>query len=234
MTTHSQTPTVPSTPTPRMALLKRQGMPIEQIEEADAFNDERLAARFPGCLDGALAIRERFRPNGDRLPRDIGGKLPGEGQLVVTIVKQAVIEVEGQRTLVEDLDDVRTEERLREVAVFMRSWAGQALFDWTVENWVAVIKIMKRAGSKGASEEIVRTLLEGEEEWSPALLLSWKLARREALGWLESPDYLVADIQAEIQSAIEESEREMRRSYATFAVLKEGTPEPSPVHIPGV
>jgi hypothetical protein len=163
----------------------------------------------------------------------LSGKLPDEGQLVVTLVRQAVIEVEGQQTLVEDLDDVRTEERLREVAVFMRSWAGQALFDWTVENWVAVIKVVKRAGTKGGTEGVLPILLSGEEDWSPALLLSWKFARREALGLLEAPDYLVPDIQAEIQRAIEESERAIRQTYAAFAILKEGIPEPCPVHIPG-
>ncbi len=234
MTTTTQNSATHTPAAPRMALLKRQGMPLEQIEESDALSDERLAARFPGCLDGALAVRERFRPNGNRLPRDMSGKLPNEGQLVVTIVRRAVIEGEGQRILVEDLDDVRTEERLREVAVFLRSWAGQALFDWTVENWVAIIKIIKRAGTKGSGKEVLQILLDSEEEWSPALLLSWKFARREALGMIYSPDYLEPGVHVEIQSAIEEGERAVRRSFATFTLLKQALPQPSLVHIPGV
>src|SRR6266487_160703 len=214
----------------RIALFKRQGMPVEQIEESIAENDERLQERFPGCLNGALAVRERYRQTGDRIPRDMNGKLPIEGQLVVTIVTQAVIEVEGQRTVVEDLDDVRTEDRLREVAVFMRSWAGQALFDWTVENWVAVIKVIKRAGSKGGHDAVLQTLLGGEEHWSRVLLLSWRLARREALGLLEAPDYLLPDVQAEIQCAIDEGEREIQRTRIAFSLLKEGAAQASSVH----
>src|ERR1035441_2925600 len=99
--TTSQTSAVQTVASPRVALLKRQGAPVEQIEEADALIDERLVECFPGCLDCALAVRERFRQNGDRIPRDSSGKLASEGQLIVTIVKHAVIEVEGQRTLVE-------------------------------------------------------------------------------------------------------------------------------------
>ena len=235
-TTTPITASTPTSSTPKMALLKRQGMPVEQLEEADALEDARLVSRFPTCLDGALAVRERFRQtgNGDRIPRETNGKLAGEGLLVVTIVKQAVIEVEGQRTIVEDLEDVREDVRLREVATFLgRSWAAQAQIDWTVENWVAVIKFIKRNGSKGAPEEVLAMLLDGPEEWSPALLLSWEFTKREALGMLENPDHLSTQVRHEIEHAIEEAEEEILRTQAAFSILTRGAPEPIRVHIPG-
>jgi hypothetical protein len=218
----------------KMALLKREAVPIEQIEEAIALSDERLRECFPGCLDHALAVRERYRSNGDRIPRGPDGRLVADGMLVVTLATQAVIEVEGQRIMVEDLDDVRTETRLREVATMIgRSWAGQALIDWRVENWTAIITFTKRNGPKGATEQILELLLEGEEDWSPALLLSWKFTRREAMGLIETPDYLLPEVRQEIEQAIAEGEREIQRTEAAFTLLKQGEPEPSPFHIPG-
>jgi hypothetical protein len=220
----------------KMAMLKRQGMPVEQIEEAIALSDELLQERFPGCLDGAIAVRERFRANGgDRIPRGADGKLPVDGLLVVTLATQAVIEVEGQRVLVEDLDDVRTETRLREVATMIgRAWAGQALIDWSTENWVAVIRFIKRNGPKGGEvEQILEQLLAQDEAWSPALLLSWQLARREAVGAMESPDYLLPEMRQQIEAALAEGEQEIRRIEAACAVLQQGDPMPSSLHIPG-
>ncbi len=223
-----------SIPATNMAILKRQGIPIEQIEGEIALSDDRLKERFPGCLDHALAVRERYRPNGERIPRSSDGRLPTDGMLVVTLATQAIIEVEGQRTIVEDLDDVRTDARLREVATMMgRSWAGQALIEWRVENWVAVITFIKRNGPKGNVEHTLALLLEGEEAWSPVLLLSWRFTRREAIGLIETPDYLQPAVRQEIERAIEEGEREIQRTQTAFTILKKGEPEPSPFHIPG-
>lgn len=224
----------PSLSAPKMALFKRQGLPVEQIEEAIALSDERLHERFLGCLDQALAVRERYRPSGERLPRSSDGRLSSEGMLVVTLATQAIIEVEGQRTIVEDLDDVRTDARLREVATMMgRSWAGQALIEWSAENWVAIITFIKRNGPKGNAERTLALLLEEEEAWSPVLLLSWRLTQRESIGLVETPDYLQPDVRQEIERAIEEGQREIRQTEAAFSILKKGDSEPSPFHIPG-
>lgn len=223
-----------SASTTNLALLKRQGLPIEQIEESLALSDERLCEQFPGCLDQALAVRERYRPNGERIPRGADGKLPSEGMLVVTLATQAMIEVEGQRTIVEDLDDVRTDARLREVATMIgRSWAGQALIEWSVESWTAIIKFIKRNGPKGQAEEILARLIEEEEVWSPVLLLSWRFTRREAVGLMETPDYLLPDVRQEIEQAIQEGESDIQQTEAAFAILKQGKPQPSPSYLPG-
>lgn len=219
-----------------MAMFKRQGMPVEQVEEAIALSDALFQERFPGCLDGAIAVRERFRaPGGDRISRSADGKLPTDGLLVVTLVTEAMIEVEGQRVLVEDLDDVRTDARLREVATMIgRAWAAQALIDWSVENWVAIIRLIKRNGPKGGEvEEVLEHLLAQDEAWSPALLLSWQLARREALGAMESPDDLLPELRQQIEATIAESEREIQRIEAARAILQRGDPVPSAWHIPG-
>lgn len=218
---------------PKTALLKRQGQPVTPIDEAVALSDERLEAAFPGCLEGALAVRERFRSNGERIPYD-SGNLPKDGQLVVTIVRAALLEVEGVRTAVDDLDDVRTTERIREIAIFMGSWAGQATVDWMAENWIAVIRLIKRAGPKGGDDEILQLLLAGGEHWSPALLLSWRLARLEALGQVSSPDFLEAGLQEEIKEAIAQSEQDIRASYVTFANVKKSLFQPVSVYVPGM
>lgn len=219
-----------------MAMFKRQGMPAEQIEEAIAISDDLLQERFPGCLDEAIAVRERFRANGgDRIPRGPDGKLSSDGLLVVTLVTQAVIEIEGQRVLVEDLNDVRTDARLREVATMVgRAWVGQALIDWSVENWVAVIRFIKRNGPKGGTiEDVLEQLLAQDEVWCPALLLSWEMARREALGTIESPDYLLPEMRQRIEAAIAEGEQEIQRVESAHTILLEGDPVPSSLYIPG-
>lgn len=220
----------------KMAMFKRQGIPVEQIEEEIALSDEQLQERFPGCLDEAIAVRERFRANGgDRIPRGADGRLPADGLLVVTLATQAVIEVEGQRVVVEDLDDVRTDARLREIATMIgRAWAGQALIDWSVEDWIAIIRFLKRNGPKGGEvEDVLEQLLAQDEAWSPALLLSWQLARREAVGAMETPDYLLPEMHQQIEAAIAEGEREIRCVETAFTVLQQGNPVPSPLHIPG-
>lgn len=230
------TPTSTSPVATKMAMLKRQGLPVEQVEEAVALSDSLLQERFPGCLDDAIAVRERFRANGgDRVPRGADGKLPVDGLLVVTFVTQVVIEVEGQRVFVEDLDDVRTETRLREVATMMgRSWAGQALIDWSVENWVGVIRFIKRNGPKGGEvEDVLAQLLAQEEMWSQALLLSWELSSREAMGLIETPDYLVPEMRQRIEAAIAEGEQEIKRIEAARAILLQDGPVPCSFYIPG-
>jgi hypothetical protein len=222
----------PSTPTPtqvssKMALLKRPGNPPELIEEVVAADDARLTERYPGLLENALALRERFTSSGARV-RD--PKQANQGQLVVTIVCEAVLEIEGQRVWIEDLNDVRTEEKTRDTAVLLQTWARQALIEQVVETTAtgprAVIRVIKQAATKGGHGEAFRILNEGPETWSTAITLSWSLTRQEALGNL-SPTQVFEQMEA-IEAAITAGENDVSRTHASTETLKRGPAVPSP------
>ena len=210
-----------------MALLKRPGSPPELIEEAVAADDTQLAERYPGLLENALALRERFTSSGARVrdPKQIN-----QGQLVVTVVREAVLEMEGQRVWIEDLNDVRTEEKTRDTAVLLQTWARQALIEQALETTPtgprAIIRVIKQAATKGGHAAVFRILNEGTETWSVAITLSWSLARREALGNL-SPTQVFEQMDA-IEAAITQGENDVRRTQASVEILKRGPAVPSP------
>jgi hypothetical protein len=232
VTTTSPTPTTSQ----KMALLKRQGHQAELIEESIAESDKLLSEKYPGILDGALAVRERFGADGRRITaRDSRGQLLKEGQLVLTIATQAVIEYEGQRVLVENVEDVRTDEQVRAAILLRESWAGQALVEWSAEeNWIARIKVIKRNGPKGSQDEVLHTLVEGPEEWSSALLLLWHFYRQEALGMLTEDHLLKPEQITRMEEAINSGERDMQQTQASTSLLMRGPAQPSPFHIIGI
>src|SRR5581483_4865397 len=217
----------------KMAVLKRPGSPPELLEEAIAIDDARLAERYPGLLENALAIRERFTASGVKV-RD--PRQTNQGQLVVTIVREAVLEIEGQRVWIEDLDDVRTEQRTRDTAVLLQTWARQAIIEQAIESTPtgprAVIRVIKQAATKGHQSDVFRLLSAGPETWSRALTLSWSLASQEARGYL-SPTQVFEQMGA-IEAAIAQGEDEVKRTEVSTQVLKLGTAVPSPLLLIGL
>lgn len=215
-----------------MAVLKRPGNPPELLEETIAADDARLAECYPGLLENTLAIRERFTASGVKV-RD--PRQANQGQLVVTIVREAVLEIEGQRVWIEDLNDVRTEEKTRDTAVLLQTWARQALIERTTETTPtgprAVIRVIKQAATKGSQSDVFRLLYAGPETWSVVLTLSWSLARQEAIGHL-SPTQVFEHMGA-IEAAIVQGEHEIKQTDISTETLKRGSAVPIPLLLIG-
>ena len=122
----------------KMALLRRPGEQPTPVPESVASSDEQLAQLFPGVLDNALVHRERTK----------------DGVLQVTIVQKALVEIEGRTLVVDDLEDVRSDEKAREWLVLIETWASNADIRREIVTdgklgQALKLTVTKKAGPKG-------------------------------------------------------------------------------------
>jgi hypothetical protein len=203
-----------TTTTNKMALLRRPGEQPTPVPESVASSDEQLAQLFPGILNNALVHRERTR----------------DGVLQVSIVQKALVEIEGRTLVVDDLEDVRSDEKAREWLVLIENWASNADIKREVvsdEKLGQALKltITKKAGPKGSVEAVRASLCAASKAVNPALSVCWELQLLDSQGRLTST--VLLQHRAEIERAIEAGQQDIERVGRTHLLLMQMQPVPS-------
>ena len=203
-----------TTTTNKMALLRRPGEQPTPVPESVASSDEQLAQLFPGILDNALVHRERTR----------------DGVLQVTVVQKALVEIEGRTLVVDDLEDVRSDEKAREWLVLIENWAAGADIKREVVTdgklgQALKLTVTKKAGPKGSVEDVRAALCAASKAVNPALSVCWELQVLDGQGRLTSAELLSR--RAEIEQAIEAGQRDIDRVERTHLLLMQMQTVPS-------